>query len=172
MSAIGYKMEGLSYGHVLVCVNGHVFTAKANYDEIPDKFCARCGDKIINKCLACGTHLRGTPRTESQLIPPFSYFGDPYVLPSYCTNCGSPHPWTKRGEEAAYELIESSTLTPQEKEDWKQTIPALVQDSPRASAAIVKFKAYAAKAGIEIGKAVKEIVIGVVSEVIKNSLLK
>ncbi|MBN8718133.1 MAG: DUF2321 domain-containing protein [Sediminibacterium magnilacihabitans] len=48
-------MEGLSYGNVLVCMNGHVITAKANSEQIPEKFCATCDDEIINKCLECDT---------------------------------------------------------------------------------------------------------------------
>jgi hypothetical protein len=166
-------IEGLSYGNVLICMNGHVTTTKANSDQIPEKFCATCGAEIINKCLKCSAYIKGTPRYASQIDGPYAYFGDVYVRQSYCTNCGEAHPWTLRGESAAYELIEFATaLTPQEREDWKQTIPALIKDSPKSSVALIKFKAYAAKAGIEIGKAVKDIVVGVVSEVVKNAILK
>lgn len=166
-------MEGLSYGNVLVCMNGHVVTAKANNEQIPDRFCATCGDEIINKCLECGTFIKGTPRLESQIHPPYSYFGDIYIRQSYCTSCGKPYPWTKQCEDAAYELIEFTTsLNEQEREDWKQTIPVLIKDSPKTSVAIIKFKTYAVKAGAEIGKAVKDIVIGVVSDVVKNAIMK
>lgn len=165
-------MENISYGNVLVCMNGHVITAKANNEQIPEKYCAICGEEIINKCLDCSTYIKGIPRQVSVIDPPYSYFGNPYVRQSYCTNCGKPHPWTKRSEEAAYELIEFSTsLTQQEKEDWKQTIPILVKDSPKTNVAVIKFKTYAAKAGIEIGKAVKDIVVDVVSEVVKKAIM-
>jgi hypothetical protein len=166
-------MEGLSYGNVLICMNGHVITAKANSEQIPEKYCATCGDEIINKCLKCGTYIKGIPRLESQVDPPYSYFGNPYIRQSYCTSCGEAHPWTIRGEAAAYELIEFATaLTPEEREDWKLTIPVLIKDSPKTNVAIIKFKTYAAKAGIEIGKAVKDIVIKVATEVVKNAILK
>lgn len=166
-------MEGVSYGHVLICMNGHVTTTKANSDKIPEKFCATCGDEIINQCLKCNTYIKGTPRCVNYPGGPYSYFGDMYVRQSYCTNCGEAHPWTLRGEAAAYELIEFATsLTPQEREDWKKTIPVLIKDTPKTNVAIIKFKTYAAKAGIEIGKAVKDIVVGVATEVVKNAILK
>jgi hypothetical protein len=114
-------MENLSYGNVLICMNGHLVTAKYNNDKIPEKYCAICGDEIINKCLECSTYIKGIPRLESVIDPPYSYFGNPYVRQSYCTNCGKPFPWTKRGEEAAYELIEFTTaLNQQEKEEWNK----------------------------------------------------
>lgn len=166
-------MNGLSYGNVLICKNGHLVTAKANNDLIPEKFCATCGDEIINTCLECGIHIKGIPRLVSQINPPYSYFADLYIRQAYCTNCGKPHPWTKRGEDAAYELIEfASQLTQQERDDWRETIPILLQDSQRTSVAVIKFKKYVSKAGVEIGKAVKDIVVRVVSEVVKDALIK
>ncbi|HEV2481413.1 MAG TPA: DUF2321 domain-containing protein [Puia sp.] len=165
-------MEDLSHGNVLVCVNGHVVTAKANTDEIPEKYCARCGDIMINKCLECGTFIKGIPRLASQIDPPYSYFGNPYIRQSYCTNCGKPYPWTTQHENAAYELIEfANSLNQQEKDDWKSTIPVLIKETPKTTVAVVKFKAFAEKAGVEIGKAVKDIVVHVVSEVVKKSIV-
>jgi hypothetical protein len=166
-------MEERSYGNVLVCMNGHVITAQANDDQIPEKYCATCGDEIINKCLKCGTYIKGIPRLVSHINPPYSYFGNPYIRQSYCTSCGEAHPWTLRGEAAAYELIELATaLTPQEKEEWKQTIPVLIKESPKSGVALIKFKNLATKAGVEIGKAVKEVVVGVVAEVVKAAIMK
>ena len=166
-------MEELSYGNVLVCLSGHVVTAKANTELISEKYCATCGDEMINKCLECSTYIKGTPRLPSQLTPPYSYFGNPYIRQSYCTNCGKPYPWTKQAEDAVYELIEITTsLNQQEKDDWKRTIPILIKETPKTTVAVVKFKAFAEKAGTEIGKAVKDIVVGVVSEVVKNAITK
>jgi hypothetical protein len=164
-------MQELSYGNVLVCMNGHVVTAKANNDQIPEKYCATCGDEMINKCLECGVYIKGTPRLPSQLNPPYSYFGDLYIRQSYCTNCGKPYPWTARAEEAAYQLIEMAVeLSQQEKDDWKETIPLLIKETPKINVAAVKFKSFTKKAGDEIGKAVRDVVIGVVSEVVKKAI--
>ena len=164
-------MEGFSYGNVLICLNGHVVTAKANSEQIPERYCATCGDEIINKCLECGSFIKGIPRLASEIFPPYSYFGNPYIRQSYCTNCGKPYPWTKRSEDAAYELIEfANSLNQQEKDDWKGTIPVLIKETPKTTVAIVKFKAFAEKAGTEIGKAVRDIVVDVVSEVVKKAI--
>jgi hypothetical protein len=54
----------------------------------------------------------------------------------------------------------------------EQTIPSLINDSPKTSVAVIKFKTYALKAGSEIGKAVRDIVVGVVSDVVKNAIMK
>ena len=172
MESYGH-IEGISYGNVLICVNGQVVNAKVNSDQIPDKYCATCGDQMINKCLECGAFIKGVPRQVSQLHPPYSYFADKYVRQSFCPNCGAPFPWTQRTIEAANELIDFATsLNQEEKGDWKNTIPVLTSDSPKTNVAIAKFKHYAKKAGAEIGKGVHDIVVSVVSEIVKNALLK
>ena len=67
MESYGH-IEGISYGNVLICVNGQVVNAKVNSDQIPDKYCATCGDQMINKCLECGAFIKGVPR-QSVILP-------------------------------------------------------------------------------------------------------
>jgi hypothetical protein len=166
-------MYDISYGNVLVCMNGHVISSKVNDDKITEKYCAICGDEIINKCVECNTHFKGTPRMEGNPFEDsYSYFGNVYIRPAFCVNCGKPHSWTKRAEEAVYELIELAPLTEQEIVEWKKTVPILIKEAPTVSVAAIKFKTFAKKAGNEIGKTVKDIVVSVVSEVVKKAILQ
>jgi hypothetical protein len=162
----------LSYGHVLICRNGHVINSKKDNDKIPDKYCAQCGDEVINKCPDCGEFFKGTPRTEDVIEGGYSYFANAYVRPAYCVKCGNPFSWTRRAEESAYELIDlAASLNEQEKMEWKHTIPVLINDTPKANVAAIKFKMFAVKAGNEIGKAVRDIVIDVASEIVKKTII-
>ena len=164
-------MEGITYGNVLICMNGHLINAKVNDEQIPEKFCATCGDQIINKCLECGRLIKGKARIESQTTPPYYYDDFPYSKPSYCIHCSKPYPWTKRAETAAIELIDfADNLTDNEKSDLKKSIDDLLRDTPNTIVAGVKFKKYAAKAGIEIAKGLKDVLVDLVSETVKKSI--
>ncbi|MBS1914699.1 MAG: DUF2321 domain-containing protein [Bacteroidetes bacterium] len=62
-------MDNLSNGTVLICKNGHLVTPEYGSDDIPEKFCSKCGDEMINSCLKCGSKIKGTPISRKH---PFS----------------------------------------------------------------------------------------------------
>jgi hypothetical protein len=158
-------MSQFTYYKAHICRNGHVISAYSESMASDEKFCSQCGAEVISNCENCSTSIRGDIYDSMS----FSSF----KAPSFCFNCGNPFPWTKQAEEAANELIEfANTLNQQEKDEWKQTIPLIIKDSPRRDVAIIKFKTYATKAGNEIGKAVRDIVVGIVSEVVKDAIMK
>jgi len=143
----------------------------SNDDVITQKFCSECGESVINKCEVCKQSIKGRPRYVSQIDPPFAYFSGPYFKPSFCINCGNTYPWTSSKKEAAFELIQfSEALNPTEKEDLKNSINDLVTNSPKINVAIVKFKTYTAKAGTEIAKGLRDILIDIVGEAVKKSI--
>lgn len=67
-------MEIHSYGIAQICLNGHVITDKSDDAEIKHKFCYECGELIINKCEVCEQNIKGRPRYEDHIDPPFEYF--------------------------------------------------------------------------------------------------
>ena len=166
-------MEVHSYGIAQICKNGHVLTDRSNTNDLRQQFCPDCGEAIINQCEVCQQYIQGQPRIESVIDPPFMYFSDSYAKPSFCIHCGGPFSWTTRAKEAIDELIQfSESLSPTEKEDFKTTITALTVDSPRSQVALVKFKSYISKMGIEATKIIKDMVKDIATEAIKKAIFK
>ena len=159
------------FGYAQICLNGHIITYKSNDLKILQPFCASCGQKVTIECENCQTPIRGGVRYESHIGPPYRYYSDPYKRPSYCYKCGHTFPWTKSAEEAAFELIEFSTeLNDSEKNELQSSIQNLLIESPKTNVSVVKFKSYASKAGTEIAKGLKDILIDLVSETVKKSI--
>ncbi len=159
------------FGIAQICLNGHVATSKSNDTDIKQKFCSSCGQSITCTCQKCNTPIKGSYREVSQIDPPYSYSNALYHKPSYCYNCGTAFPWTQSAAEAANELIDfAEQLSESEKVDLKKSIGDLIQDTPKTAIAEVKFKKYALKAGGEIAKGLKDILIDLVSETVKKSI--
>jgi hypothetical protein len=160
------------YGIAQICLNGHLLTSKSNVGELVQNFCSNCGESIISTCPHCSTPIRGSYREKSHITGiDYRYFNGRYLTPSYCYNCGSAFPWTQRSKEAATELINlSNDLSESEKTDFKESIEDLIHDTPKTSIALIKFKKYAAKAGGEIAKGLKDILIDLVSESVKKAI--
>lgn len=160
------------YGITQVCLNGHLLTSTSNDDSLVQRFCSICGQIIINACPHCGTTIRGSRREKSYIQGlDYRYFNDRYLTPSYCHNCGDSFPWTNRSKEAATELINlSNDLNESEKTDFKESIEDLIKHTPKTSIALIKFKKYTAKAGGEIAKGLRDILIDLVSESVKKAI--
>jgi len=159
------------YGYAQICLNGHILTYESNEIQIQQDFCHTCGQKIINECQNCNTPIKGGIRYESFIDPPYAYYSNPYHRPAYCYKCGHAFPWTISAQLSALELINCATLlNDPEKKELKSSIDNLMIDSPKTSVSIIKFKTYAAKAGTEIAKGLRDILIDLVSEVAKKSI--
>ena len=158
------------YGNAQICLNGHIITYKANDLHLIQNFCPTCGQKVIIRCDNCETPIRGGIRYESQIDPPYRYYSNPYVRPAYCYNCGHPFPWTRSAQQAAFELVELSPLNDSEKSELKSSIDNLLIDSPKTSVSVTKFKMYVGKAGSEIAKGLRDILVDLVSETVKKSI--
>ncbi|MCR8561607.1 DUF2321 domain-containing protein [Mucilaginibacter sp. BJC16-A38] len=153
------------YDVAQVCLNGHVINADSKSAPAANKtYCDKCGSKSIIQCPDCASPIRGQAHYEGIFD-----FGT-YELPSYCDSCGHPFPWTTAIQEAAFELIEFSELDNADKEDFKDSVNNLMQNTPNTSLAILKFKKYAGKAGMAVGMALKDILVDVVSEAVKKTV--
>ena len=54
----------------------------------------------------------------------------PYRVPSYCTNCGEPYPWTHAKLEAVEELIRlNENLSSEEKEQFASAVREASKDT-------------------------------------------
>lgn len=97
--------------------------------------------------------------------------GGSYTRPSFCEDCGKPYPWTQSIQDSAYELIELSlSLDQVEKNDFKNSVNDLIVQSPKTNVAQVKFVSYAKKAGTEVAKGLRDVLVDVVSETVKKAI--
>lgn len=149
-----------------ICLNGHVITEMAGgHPEYRKEFCIDCGEKTIMSCQNCNTNIKGYHSVPG-VIGIFDYH-----KPKYCEKCGHPFPWTSRQLESAKELIDlTDNLNTDEKAELKSSIDELVKDGPQTVVAQAKYKKYISKAGSEIGKGIKDILVDVVSETVKKAI--
>ena len=156
------------YRTAQICLNGHIIND--SYDTSPEfnkSFCPKCGQPTITQCPSCHTNIQG-------------YFDVPGIVdlttreetaPAYCHSCGKPYPWTESNLKAISELLElDEQLQETDKKTMKEILPDLITDTPKSKVAEAKYKIIMKKAGIATAEAVKDIIIGIVSETIRKSL--
>ena len=156
-------LEG--YDVAQVCINGHVTNSSSmSMPEFDKKFCDECGAGTITKCPVCSENIKGKYHTPG--LVDFS----PFYPPKFCDNCGTPFPWTKSKLTEAKELTQlSDTLSAEEKTDFNESLENLVKNT-KVPVAEVKVKKYLGKVGKEMSKAMRDILVDIVSESIKKSL--
>lgn len=150
------------YQYATFCLNGHVISSSTAHAEL---FCIDCGEKTISNCGNCNAFIRGKYYSPS--------FIDlrPLNVPNYCYACGTPYPWTKQLLDNAVELISlDDNLSDDIKETIKNALPDLVLETPRSPVAEAKYKKYISGASEYIQTALRNLLIGAVSETVKKSI--
>lgn len=160
-------MSGDSYYDVAqICSNGHVINSMTRFS--PDQnqiFCDRCGAKTITKCESCGTPIRGYYHIPGALG------GFDYKPPAFCFQCGKPFSWTTQALQAASDLADTfDHLNAGEREALKDTLPDLVNDTPRSVVAQSRFKALFTKVGKDGYDSMKAILVNVLSEAVRKQM--
>jgi hypothetical protein len=92
----------------------------------PTPYCTKCGAPNIERCEHCNSALKERRAFER---------------PSYCGDCGKPHPWTAIALATANEYAdELEGLSNDDKMILKGTFIDLTVDSPRTALAASRFK--------------------------------
>lgn len=137
-----------------VCKNGHQITDCYNYHpEKQKKFCQECGAATIIACPTCDEKIQGT---EIKLRQDFAVgpdgpagrivhskilSGRPAGVPSYCSNCGKPYPWTENKIMIAIQILaEFGNLNEEEKKTINQDIENIAKDVPEAELSARRIK--------------------------------
>lgn len=154
------------YDVALICLNGHsVNSSSRELPQLSADYCNECGEKAINQCTHCNMPIRGY--YHSGVIG-----GYEWEPPAYCHACGQPYPWTQRKTDALAEAIdEAERLTAEEKETLKQSIPDILNQTPKTDAAAARFKRAIAKAGQTGGKLIYDIAVKVATDAVVIKLL-
>jgi hypothetical protein len=161
-----------------VCENGHQITG--GYNTRPEerkKFCQECGAPTITSCPGCGIAIRGSKFITNPRISDARYGRQRMTLesiasvPSYCSNCGEPYPWTKRKlmiEESIQAFIESGKLDEEEKKTVGQDIENISKNLPDTKPSAIRIKKIWEKYGPIAYEAVMEFSSRTAAKILKG----
>src|SRR5450759_2909448 len=137
----------------------------AGFPQHREDFGGKCGAPTIMACEHCGAAIRGYYHKAGSL-------GSVDIdRPAFCLKCGEPYPWTDAALEAARAMAdELDRLKPDEREALKGSLDDLVRDTARTPVAVLRFKRLAAKAGSEGAAALRDVLIGVVTEAARRGI--
>ncbi len=148
------------YDVAQVCLNGHVTNSMTEARPLHSvDFCAACGSRTLTKCESCSAPIRGEYHSRIQAL---------YKAPAYCIKCGLPFPWTAARVEAAKSLAEASDLTEHEQLQLASSIQDVMTDTPKTEVASLRIRGLLAKAGKEVGSALRKVIVDVASEAAKK----
>jgi hypothetical protein len=167
LMSLNYGCATSGYLNAEVCVNGHPTTDSVEGSpELTAKFCAQCGAVTVRNCVRCNSPIRGHYHI------PGVFSTSEYHPPSYCHACGTAFPWTQGKLQAAKELAaEAEGLDDQERNQLQESIDDLAVGGPRVELAASRFRRLTKKAGKTVGDGLYKIVVDVLSETAKKTLL-
>jgi hypothetical protein len=95
-----------------------------------------------------------------------------YAPPAFCSQCGKAFPWTERKAQAAIELFLLETgFTGEPAEQFEKDVRAVARDTPEASVASNRIKRAREKVKGSAAGVIREMVVSVASEAVKQMLL-
>lgn len=159
-----------------VCENGHQITGCCTiHPERQKKFCQECGAATITACPSCGKGIQGV-RIEAH--QDYSggrsghsgmRSGHPVDVPSYCSNCGKPYPWTKNKIVIAIQIFaEFGNLDEEEKKTIEQDINNIAKDIPQAEISAMRIKRMWEKYGRIAYNVIMEFASKTAAEILRN----
>jgi hypothetical protein len=160
----GYRQTPVGYDNAQVCEKGHVITRFADTRQHHLKnFCDVCGAPTIRTCPKCSKKIQGHYHGGAP------HTGKP--APAFCHECGAPYPWTQLRMDAAKQLAdEDAGFSPEETEQFVKSLESIVGQSPDAALATSRFKKLMTKAGGPVSKALRDILVDVLSEAVKKTI--
>lgn len=141
-----------------ICENGHV--VRTCDDQCDDRFCQKCGARVIHCCPQCGATIPGKMRDDAADL----LF--PYHVPNYCASCGKPYPWTANAIEAAVYMIQESDLPKDEKRQLIDVLPDVVSETPKTQLAASRMKRALALGGW-LAEGLREFLVAFGCELVK-----
>jgi hypothetical protein len=131
-----------------------------------EPFCESCGERTLTVCPQCNAPIRGR-YFEQGVISGL----DEYSPPAFCHSCGNQFPWTERAILAAIELAaDSGALTQDEEKQFADSVQEIAKDTSKAQLAGSRISRLLKKTGDVTAKAVRDILVEIVSETAKKAI--
>jgi hypothetical protein len=151
------------YDNAQVCTNGHIITQFADREpEHLQNFCEKCGAATIRACPKCSKKIQGfnySSSTSRRQAPPF------------CYECGTPFPWTAQILATAQRLAEEDAhFSVEEREQFQESLTAIVKQTPNSPLAVSRFKKLLTKGGRVLSDGLRDILVDVMSEAVKKAI--
>jgi len=157
----------------LICESGHVINAySSRIKELNVNYCKDCGKKAISQCPKCHSPIPGGLVTsEPAFLHELIKQGSEYTVPNFCSSCGTAFPWKPERERALEDVInELANLSPEEKAKLTKAIPDILIKTARTPTASMHFKKAMKTIGSEGGKVLRQVILEVAPEVVKDML--
>ncbi|WP_288947488.1 DUF2321 domain-containing protein [uncultured Megasphaera sp.] len=129
------------YDIAQICTSGHVINSSCkNQPSACTDFCALCGSPTIKECPSCRASIPGDAygsqvlfaTLEGTVTAPVK-INTEYTVPAFCSKCGKPYPWTAKFLENANKIVDlMDGLSPEQKEQLKETFPNLLVEKPES----------------------------------------
>ena len=120
----------------------------------------------MSACAKCDVPIRGYFHMDNVIR------SGNWRPPRYCHECGAAYPWTERRREALVAAIEElDELSQDERNRLKESIPDVIQETPKTQTAVARFKKAIAKAGTVGGKVLYDVFCKVAAEVAVKSMV-
>ena len=147
-----------------ICGSGHWITQYAlTQPEGQQKFCTRCGEPTFIACSQCNAPIR------SKMLDSM-WFGE-IPAPSYCYECGEPHPWTAARLKAARASGEAADeFDDDEAEEFAAAVAEISKDGPGAPVAATKVRKMLNRLSGPTGAAATKVVGDVATAAVKKLL--
>lgn len=159
-----------------VCENGHQITG--GFHTWPDerkKFCQECGEPTITSCPECGADIQGAKMRHIMTVSDFGVshhrkaLEDIVSVPSYCSNCGAPYPWTRKRIQAAIQMFaEFGKLEDKENETIEQDVENIAKDVPETELSAMRIKRIWEKYGPIAYNVIMELTSRTAAHTLKN----
>lgn len=158
----------------LACRNGHLVNDRSRGEPSRNApWCSICGSETIAACPGCREPIPGFYYDKREPFEPSDAPGGRPLaqLPQYCHACGRPLPWTERAMSAARSLIrELAGLDPYERDQLRRSIDDIIRETPRTPVAVLRIQAALSRVGGDSAKTLRELLISVASEAVKQQL--
>ncbi len=141
-----------------LCENGHII--ETSLPVCNDKYCARCGARVISQCPNCHATIQGHEHGVSGY----------YSIPSYCTGCGKPYPWLSASIEATTHMIEESELEYADQKRIIDILPDVITETPKTQLAAFRIQKAISSGSKFLAEGLRQFVIEFGCEVLKQKL--
>ena len=116
----------------MICKNGHYLSCFSG------NYCNNCGAETIDSCSHCSEEI---PLLDSPKLV------KNYKVPSYCSNCGKPFPWTQTLLETAEAIVhEDESLAEEQMAEFCKCFPDIICTTPKTQLALIRYKKFIDKA--------------------------